>query len=285
MATIPGEFRIVRNLPYFVVSATRVGELAPARLPTGTATHPPIHWLAMRSTPHLYVGNRNYSSWSLRPWLCLRWAAIEFDETSIELDQPGYGEGRVAAVCAVSPSGRVPVLTVGNLPIWDSLSIAEWANENSRAGPLWPTEPLQRAQARSVSAEIHAGFFALRNALPMNIRRRCTAYGLAPDTLADISRIGTMWASARASHRANGPYLFGARCIADAFSLPIATRFRTYGVDLPGAAQSYCETLLVDPAFLEWEARVLAEPVRVFSRATLDAIYADPSRDYTTGRA
>jgi len=224
--------------------------------------------------PRLYVGNCNYSSWSLRPWLALRWAGIDFDETSIDLDQPGYGESNIAAIRAISPTGKVPVLRIGGEAVWESIAIAEWAAENSRTGPLLPADPLLRAQARAVVAEMHAGFGALRRDLPMNIRRRCRATGLPPETQTDIARVDALWSGLRERHAANGPYLFGPRSFADAFYLPVATRFRTYAIALSPAAQAYCDTLFADAAFREWEARALAEPAKPFSRAKTDSLYA-----------
>lgn len=223
----------------------------------------------------LYIGNRNYSSWSLRAWLCLRWAGIPFDETLIELDQPGYGEGRIAEVLAVSPSGLVPVMRQAGEPVWDTLAIAEWAAEQTRGPALLPSDPLQRAQVRSAVGEMHAGFAALRRELPMNLRRRCRAFGLSPAAQADIARIDQMWASLRERHGAGGPFLFGARSLADAFYLPVATRMRSYDIALSPAAQTYGQTLLADRDFGEWEARVLAEPPRPFSRAPTDQLYRD----------
>lgn len=223
--------------------------------------------------PHLYIGNCNYSSWSLRPWLALQWAGIEFDETRIDLDQPGYGEGNIAAIRAVSPSGKVPALRIGGEVIWESIAIAEWASENSRTGALLPEDTILRAQVRAVVAEMHAGFGALRRDLPMNIRRRCHARELAPQTRADIARVDALWSELRGRHGASGPWLFGARSLADAFYLPVATRFRTYAIPLSPAAQTYCDTVLADPAFREWEARALAEPAKPFSRAATDSLY------------
>jgi glutathione S-transferase len=122
---------------------------------------------------------------------------------------------------------------------------------------------------------MHAGFGGLRRDLPMNIRRRCRASGLPPDTLRDIARVAAMWAELRVRHGAQGPFLFGARSLADAFYLPVATRFRTYAIALSPAAQAYCDTLLADAAFREWEARARAEPAEPFSRARTDSLYPD----------
>ena len=223
--------------------------------------------------PLLYVGNYNYSSWSLRPWLCLKWAGIGFDETRIELDQPGYAEGGVADVLAVSPSGKVPVLHLGAARIWDGLAIAEWAAEQPGATPIWPKDPLARAEARSVAAEMHSGFSALRRDLPMNIRRRCRASGLPEETLRNIARIDGLWSELRERHAKAGAFLFGPRSVADAFYVPVAARFRTYATALSPAAQAYCDALLADTAFLDWERKALAEPGKPFSRAEIDGLY------------
>jgi glutathione S-transferase len=224
-------------------------------------------------TPHLFIGNRNYSSWSLRGWICLKWAGIEFDESVIDLDQPGYGECRIAGVLAVTPSGKVPAMQVGGETIWDTLAIAEWAAENSRGDALLPTNSLDRALVRAAVGEMHAGFAALRMELPMNIRRRCVARGLTDAAKADVARIDQLWSGARSKHADSGDFLFGARSIADAFFVPVATRFRTYGTKLSPTSQQYCERLLADAAFSQWEAMVIAEAPRPFSRADIDSLY------------
>jgi glutathione S-transferase len=232
-------------------------------------------------TPVLTIGNRNYSSWSLRPWLCLKWAGVAFDEHRVELDQPGYGEDGIADVLAVSPTGKVPVLRLGDTTIWDSLAIAEWAAEQgaarSGAARLLPEDALRRAQVRSACAEMHAGFSAVRRDLSMNIRRRCTATGLPADTLRDIARIERLWSGLRAAHGARGPWLFGERTMADAFHLPLATRFRTYGIALSPPSAAYAATLLGDTALRQWEDALLAEPARPFTRAPIDALYGPPA--------
>ena len=225
--------------------------------------------------PHLFVGNLNYSSWSLRPWLCLRWAGIDFAETLVELDQPGYGQGQIADVLAVSASGRVPVLHVGPHRIWDSLAIAEWAAETAPAAGLWPSDRWRRAAARSATCEMHAGFAALRRDLPMNLRRRTRARDLPAETLADIARVDALWTTTRQQHGADGPYLFGARTIADAFFAPVATRFRTYAIELSPTAAAYRDALLADDQVRAWEDRALAQPTATFSRARVDDLYDD----------
>jgi len=229
------------------------------------------------TAPQLFIGNRNYSSWSLRPWLCLRWAGIAFRERSIELDQPGYGAEGIAEILAISPSARVPVLLADGVTIHDSVAISEWAAEVAPAPGLLPPNRALRAEMRSVVAEMHAGFPHLRRDLPMNLRRRCTARDLPPETLRDIARIDTMWRTARSRFGAAGPFMLGRRSMADAFYLPVATRFRTYGARLSPESEAYAATLLADTDFHAWEAAIAAEPHRLFSRAPIDSLYADPA--------
>ena len=220
----------------------------------------------------LFIGPRNYSSWSLRPWLALKWAGIAFEERLLDLDAPGYGEGRIADVLKVSPSGRVPALHAGDLHLWDSLAICEWAAEQA-PGTLWPTDADERAVARALSCEMHAGFAGVRRDLSMNIRRRCAARDLPDDTLRDIRRLEEIFTECRRRRRHDGAHLFGARSIADAFFTPVATRFRTYAVKLNETAEAYCATLLADAAFLEWE-RLGEKEWKAFSRADTDRLYA-----------
>lgn len=220
--------------------------------------------------PRLFIGNRNYSSWSLRPGMALRWAGIDHEQTVIDLDQPGYGEAGIAAIAKVSPTGRVPALHVAGAVVWDSLAICEWASE-AGASPLLPSDAVLRARVRSAVAEMHSGFAALRRDLPMNVRRRCVARGLPEDTRRDVARVDALWSQLCGEFAAAGPYLFGTRGLADAFFMPVVTRFRTYGIGLSAAAQAYCETMLADPAFREWEAAALAEPARF---SATDALYA-----------
>ena len=210
----------------------------------------------------LYLGNKNYSSWSLRPWLVLTWSGLPFTERIIPLGGEGYGKSQIPAVLAISPSGRVPALTltVSGVTLWDSLAISEWAAESAPAAHLWPEEPLARAVCRSVTCEMHSSFGALRRDLAMNIRRRATPRALAPDTLADLTRIEALWAGTRERYGAGGPFLFGARTIADAFYAPVVTRLRTYGVPVQPATQAYCDAVLAEPAFLAWETAAVAEP-------------------------
>ncbi|MBK7075063.1 MAG: glutathione S-transferase [Myxococcales bacterium] len=223
----------------------------------------------------LYVGNRNYSSWSLRPWLCLTWSGLAFDTVDVDLDQPGYGHGQIADVLAVSPTGRIPALHVDDLVIWDSLAIAEWAAEAAPAAGLWPTDPGARAIARAVTAEMHAGFAPVRRDLPMNLRRRARATDLPPETRADIARIDALWCDARARFGGAGPYLFGARTIADAFYAPVATRFRTYAIELSPSAAAYRDALLADDGVRAWETSAAAQPATPFSHSDVDTRHPD----------
>jgi glutathione S-transferase len=209
--------------------------------------------------PTLYIGNKNYSSWSMRPWLALKWAGIAFREDVRRLgEDSGYGQQQSAHILEVSPSGRVPALHVGDLVINDSLAICEWAAEQNKA--LWPAESNARAQARSATAEMHSGFPALRRDMSMNIRRRMEREPDWPeDTRRDLVRIFALWEGARAAYGASGPFLFGARSIADAFYAPVAARLRTYGVETPEVIGAYCRTLYADSAYCEWEVGALKE--------------------------
>lgn len=227
-----------------------------------------------------YYAVRNYSSWSLRPWLALTWAGIAFEERFVDLDQDGYGQSAVKDAKAVSPSGKVPALETDGLTIWDSLAICEWAAEEAPGAQLWPADRRSRAQARSVAAEMHAGFGALRRDLSMNIRRRVAAQDWADDVKRDIERVTEIWTRFCAAPHGEGDYLFGARTIADAFFTPVAARFRTYSVTLPPLAAAYARTLLADPAFLKWE-RLAQDEWKPFRQAAFDAMYA--GSDLKTG--
>lgn len=223
----------------------------------------------------LYIGNKNYSSWSLRPWLILRWARIPFEERLIRLDQPGYGAGKVAEVLRVSPTGRVPCLDADGLLIWDSLAIAEWAAETYPAAQLWPSDKARRAEARAVTAEMHSGFANVRRDLSMNIHRRMTA---APDfpaeTRAEIARLDQLWSGLCAKFAGEGPWLFGARTIADAFYAPVASRFRSYGVAVSGPARDWCAMVLDDADFREWESEAVPNSWDGSGFSVIDGLYA-----------
>jgi glutathione S-transferase len=209
--------------------------------------------------PILYVGNRNYSSWSLRPWLVLTWGGIDFETRVVPLGGPRYLKREIPEVLAVSPAGTVPALHLGTEIIGDSLAISEWAAEQAPA--LWPRDATARAHARSVACEVHSSFGALRSSLPCNIRRRAAPRHLGEEVLRDVQRIDAIWTSVSARFGCEGPYLFGtAPTIADAFFTPIATRFRTYAVETSAEAQRYADALLANPRFLEWEEEGNREP-------------------------
>lgn len=208
--------------------------------------------------PVLYVGNRNYSSWSLRPWLALTWGKIDFETRVLKLGGPGYGKREIAEVLAINPAGTVPALHVGDAVIADSLAISEWAAE--QVPGLWPQDGMARALARAAASEMHSGFGALRANCPCNIRRRIEPRELSDDARRDVARLESIWTSLRARFGRGGPYLFGtAPTIADAFFTPIAIRLRTYAVNVGPEAGAYAAALLANPAFLEWEAEALRE--------------------------
>lgn len=215
--------------------------------------------------PVLYVGNRNYSSWSIRGWLPMAWSGIAFETRDVELDAEGYGQTRIAEVRAVSPSGRVPALDVGAVTIWDSLAIAEWAAERAPTAGLWPDDPLERAVARSLACEMHSGFAAIRNELPCNLRRRSATPVLPEAALNEIRRIDEIFASQAQRAKGRGPFLFGRRGVVDAFYLPIASRMRTYSIPLSAAAGAYRDALLADADFMRWE-RAAEASWKVMSR-------------------
>lgn len=208
------------------------------------------------AAPVLFIGNKNYSSWSMRPWLALKWGAIAFEERIVPLGGEGYGRSEIKDVRAVSPSGRVPALHVDGAVIYESLAICEWAAE--QAPSLWPADALTRAEARSAASEMHAGFTAMRRDMSCNIRRRLSAAPDWPtDTRADLEQLFDLWE--RLLGRSGGPFLFGERSIADAMYAPMATRLRTYAVETPRSARAYCETIFADSAFREWEQAGEAE--------------------------
>jgi glutathione S-transferase len=205
---------------------------------------------------HLVIGNRNYSSWSLRPWIALKVAGIAFDETVIPLYEAGSRE----RILAFSPTGKVPVLMDGNVHIWESLSILEYLAERFPAARLWPEDRAARAHARSISNEMHAGFVALRRHCPMNMWRPAKSYALTPEAAADVARIEALWTDCRHRFGAAGPFLYGHFTAADAMYAPIVSRFHTYGVEVGAAARAYMDAVMALPAWNEWRAAALREP-------------------------
>lgn len=206
----------------------------------------------------LIVGNRNYSSWSLRPWLAMKQAGLAFDEVRVLLNRPDTKD----QILRHSPSGRVPCLMDGALAVWDSMAICEYVNEKYAGGSLWPRDVTQRARARSIAAEMHSGFAAVRTHMPMDIRGRYPDRGAAasarPDVSADIARILAIWTDCLTA--SGGPFLLGGLSIADAFFAPVVTRFRTYVVPLPARLSAYSDAVLALPAMQEWGAAAAAEP-------------------------
>jgi glutathione S-transferase len=207
----------------------------------------------------LVIGNKIWSTWSLRPWLVAKRAGLAFDEVMIELRR----EDTAARIAPCSPSGRIPALIDGDLTVWDSLAICEYLAEIAPAAQLWPKDKAARALARSACAEMHSGFASLRGECSMDLSLR-SAPELSEATHKDIHRITALLSDLRGRYAADGPFLCGGWSIADAFFTPVATRFRSYGVILSdfgdlGAAGVYVETLLQQPEFLEWEAAALAE--------------------------
>ncbi|AJW99334.1 MULTISPECIES: glutathione S-transferase family protein [Burkholderia] len=200
----------------------------------------------------LIIGDKSYSSWSMRPWVLMRHFGIPFDETLIELRTPETS----ARIRAVSPSGKVPCLIDDDgLAIWDSLAIAETLAERHPALAMWPAEPAARARARSVSAEMHAGFVALRAEMPLDIRATLPGREASPAALADVARIDALWRDCLAA--SGGPFLFGAFGIADAMYAPVVMRFVTYAPPLSEVAAAYVARMLAVPAVAAWadEAR------------------------------
>ncbi len=204
----------------------------------------------------LVIGNRNYSSWSLRGWLALKRTGVEFEEIVIPLHQPDTKE----RIRAQSPSGWVPVLLGPDGPVWDSLAIAEYLAERFPTAGLWPADPAARAVARSVTAEMHSGFPALRRHYPMNLRATLPARPENPETAADIARVLEIWTECRQIFGAGGPFLFGSFTAADAFYAPVVSRFRTYGVAMGPVAEAYAEAVRDWPDMREWAAASAAEP-------------------------
>ena len=218
----------------------------------------------------LIIGDKVWSTWSMRPWLVLRHTGAPFAETLIRLRAETSDEVREAAMAQGSPTGLVPALKDGSAVIWDSLAISEHLAERFPAAKLWPADPLARALGRAAAAEMHSGFSALRNECPMDLTVRGQSLTLSEPARRDVERIVILWRDLLARFR--GPYLLGADwSIADAFYTPVATRFRSYAVDLAahgddGAAQALADRLLAAPEYLEWEHGALTDE-RVLARA------------------
>jgi glutathione S-transferase len=203
----------------------------------------------------LYILNKNYSSWSMRPWLLLEHLGIPFEEIKLSYNDPQFK----ARLREVNPAGLAPVLVDGDLAIWDSLAIVEYVAETFPDRGVWPADKRARARARSVCAEMHSGFQALRGTLGMNCELRMPTPPLDADARADVARVCDLWADCARFARGGGPFLFGAFSAADAFFAPVVRRFVSYEVALPEAARRYVATIEVLPAMKKWMAAALAE--------------------------
>jgi len=204
----------------------------------------------------LVIGNKNYSSWSMRAWLALRANNIEFEEVLIPLYT---GEADKQRILSFTHSGKVPVLIDGDVTIWDSLAIIEYIAERFPEARLWPEDRVRRAHARSISAEMHSGFMALRNECGMNLHRPIGAIALSAEARANIARIEQIWIECRERHGRMGPFLFGDFGGADAMFAPVVHRFRIYAIEVAPEARDYMDTMMSLPAFQEWTQAALAE--------------------------
>ena len=204
---------------------------------------------------HLTIGNKNYSSWSFRPWIALKVAEISFEETVIPIYYPGSKEKFVA----LSPAGKVPILQDGAVTVWESLAILEYVAEQHPDAALWPRDPAARAHARAIASEMHAGFVPLRRQCPMNMWRPVKKLELSAETAANVARIDAMWSDCRARFGAGGPFLFGPFGAADAMYAPVVSRLLTYAAEVGAASAAYMRAMMALPAWQEWQAAALKE--------------------------
>jgi glutathione S-transferase len=204
----------------------------------------------------LVIGNKNYSSWSFRPWLAMKVAGIAFDEMAISLDAPDFK----ARLSKLSGTGKVPVLIDGTIEVWESLAILEYLAEKFPAARLWPADAAARAHARAVSAEMHAGFMPLRRACPMNMARPVKQLIISDEVRVDVRRIEAMWSDCRARFGAAESFLFGAFGAADAMYAPVVARLHTYDIEVGERTRSYMAAVMALPAWQEWRAAALREP-------------------------
>jgi glutathione S-transferase len=209
------------------------------------------------TSPLLIIGNKNYSSWSLRAWLLLRTFGVAFRELKLPLDTEDF-EARIGEY---SPSRRVPALHDGGVRLWDSLAICEYANERWLDGRGWPADIAVRAYARAICAEMHGGFTALRQELPMNCCKRASMPALSHDAAEHVARVLAIWNEARQRFGSGGQFLFGAFGIADAMYAPVVLRFISHGVELDSPARAYVDAIAALPALREWLAEAATEPL------------------------
>jgi glutathione S-transferase len=204
----------------------------------------------------LIIGNKSYSSWSLRPWIAMKVAGIAFDEEVISLDAADFK----ARLAKLSGTGKVPALADGGVRVWESLAILEYLGEKFPQARLWPADAAARAHARAIAAEMHAGFVPLRRHLPMNMWRPVIRRDLTPEVQANARRIEAMWTDCRTRFGGGSAFLFGAFGAADAMYAPVVSRFHTYGVEVAPAARAYMDAVMAVPAWREWRTAALAEP-------------------------
>lgn len=221
--------------------------------------------------PTLVIANKCYSSWSLRPWLLMKQLGVGFDEITIPLDLPDTKE----KVLKHSPAGKVPVLIDGDVTVWESIAIMEYVAD-AYGAPVWPEDREARAMARSIAAEMHAGFMGLRSACPMNLGKRFAARDRGEDVARDVTRFSSIVREARDRFGAGGPFLFGAFSAADAMYAPLVTRLDTYSITLDAATRAYVDAILSLPAFQEWRSAALKEEWIV----AVDEIDEDPIENY-----
>ncbi len=207
----------------------------------------------------LVIGNKSYSSWSMRPWMLLEGLGVAFDEIVIPL----YVDGSKEQILRHTPSGKVPVLIDGDRHVWDSLSICEYVAEKFPQLAIWPKDAGARALARSMSAEMHSSFQALRQQCGMVVHRPKGPVDFSADTLADIARIESMWAHSREKHGQGGPFLFGAFSAADAMYAPVVCRFDIYRPNVSAATRAYMDAMMATPAWKKWMAGAAAETWRI----------------------
>jgi glutathione S-transferase len=196
----------------------------------------------------LVIGNKNFSSWSLRPWLALKQTGAAFEEVLVPLRKADSRD----RILAYSKSGKVPFLRHGSVDVWESLAICEYLAELFPAAGLWPADSAARAMARAVATEMHAGFVALRQNMSMDIKASKPGEGRTPEVAQDIARIAEIWHACRAAYGKGGPFLFGSFGIADAMYAPVVTRFATYGVELDSVCREYCAAVQAHPPMREW---------------------------------
>jgi len=204
---------------------------------------------------HLIIGNKNYSSWSLRPWLLLKENSIEFSETKIPLYQPDSTE----QILQYSPSAKVPAFSHDQTNVWDSLAICEYIADLYPEKQCWPADIDKRAWARSVSHEMHSGFFNIRNSMPMNCRASIDFSPISPELQTEIDRVCEIWRNCRSAHKTEGPFLFGAFTIADAMYAPVVLRFQSYGIKVEATEKQYMDNLLSLASLQEWIAEGIKE--------------------------